>query len=65
MQFFDISKFTNIKQEIFNILDKSNLSKERIFAIANFVEHQTIELQKFKEQLVERDISNNYEEELR
>ena len=65
MQFFDISKFTNIKQEIFNILDKSNLSKERIFAIANFVEHQTIELQKFKEQLVEMDISNNYEEELR
>lgn len=65
MQFFDISKFANIKQEIFNILDKSNLSKERISAIANFVEHQTIELQKFKEQLVERDISNNYEEELR
>ena len=65
MQFFDISNFTNIKQEIIDILNDSNLCCDRINAIANFIEHQIEEVQKFKEQLIEKDISIRYEEEIR
>lgn len=65
MQFFDISNFTNIKQEIIDILNDSDLCYDRINAIANFIEHQIEEVQKFKEQLIEKDISIRYEEEIR
>ena len=56
LDFFNIEDFANIKEEVIEIFRESSMSEERIQALANYVESQVQEVQKFKDRLPERII---------
>ena len=51
LDFFNIEDFANIKEEVIEIFRESSMSEERIQMLANYVESQIQEVQKFKDRL--------------